>query len=340
MKNRALSLKTKDSKRMIMRKRFAVFLIFLQVLCFAGCGSREDVVKVDLGKVEEAKRAVKELRTLRIGFVPERDIRNMAAKFEPLVEYLGRKLNIKVTSSYFANYDEVCDRIMHGRLDLAYFGSFSYVLTHAKAQVEPIVRPDYKEGSSYKGLIIVKKGGNIKNVADMKGKRLALVHPATYAGYLYPLYYLKKHGVNKPEEYFSEVKFAGFQDKPIFALLRGEADVAACKDLAYQGIIKENPNLEKELEILSVSAPVPSNAICVSRDLDPALKGKVKDILLNLSVDKEAQQVLESLGANGFIETKDKDYRNLYEMIEEMGIDLNIYPYYERSNTSFDRDNA
>ncbi len=219
----------------------ALFLIFQ----FIGCTPKEDVKKVDLNKIEEIEESPKEPLEIKIGLVPEQDIRKMAARYEPLAEYLSKVLDLKVTLIYLDNYGEVCDKFIYRQLDAAFFGSFSYALTHKKAGVEPIVRPDYQGTSTYRGLIVVREDSNIRSVQDMKGKRLALVHQATYAGYLYPLYYFKEYGIDNLEAYFKEIIFTGSHDKAIFALLRDEVDVATPKDFVYQRIIKENPDLEK-----------------------------------------------------------------------------------------------
>lgn len=310
----------------------SLFLILLLLFFFGviGCSNNEDIKKVDLTKTEEVKDSPIEPLKIRIGLIPVEDIREMAAKYEPLAKYLSKKMNLKVTLVYLDSYSEICDMFIYNQLDAAFFGSFSYALTHAKAGIEPIVRPDFHGISTYKGLIVVRQNSNIKNLADMKGKRLALVHKATYAGYLFPLYYLKEHGVRELEGYFSKIIFAGRHDKALFAVLRGEADIATPKDSVYERIIKENPELAKELVILSISDPVPTNALCVSNNFDPALKNKLKDILLNLENDEEAKAVLEALEATKFVETRDQDYHNLYKMIKALGIVLNAYPYDER----------
>ncbi len=303
---------------------------------FIGCANNEDIKKVDLNKIEEIKDHAQEPLRIKIGLVPEEDISKMAERYQPLAEYLSKKLNQKVILVFLDSYGEVCDKFIYKQLDAAFFGSFSYALTHVKAEVEPIARPDYYGTSTYRGLIIVREDSNIKNVSDMKDKRLALVHRATYAGYLYPLYYFKKHGVENLQDYFSKVTYAGSHDKAIYSLLRGETDIAAPKDLVYQRIIKENPDLEKRLTILSASGPVPSNTLCVSKYFEPDLKNKLKDALLNLNNDPEAKIALEALGAARFIETKDADYQNLYDTIKALGIDLNAYPYYDRPDIGFD----
>ena len=317
-------------------KLLILLSVFLLILHFTGC-SRENIKRVDLNKTEEIKNDQEVIR-LRIGLIPEQDIRKMAARYEPLAKYLSKKIGLKVTLVYLDSYGEVCDKFIYKQLDAAFFGSFSYALTRAKAGIQPVARPDYHGTSTYRGLIVVKEGSNIKDVADMKGKRLALVHRATFAGYLYPLHYFKHHGINDLEGYFSRVAHTGSHDKAIFALLRGEADVATPKDLVYQRVVGENPDLERKLVVLSVSGPVPSNTLCVSKNLDPGLKDKLRNSLLSLHDDEEAKPALESLGAARFIETRDEDYSHLYEIIEALGIDLNTYPYYERPDIGFDRE--
>ncbi|MFZ5800365.1 MAG: phosphate/phosphite/phosphonate ABC transporter substrate-binding protein [Candidatus Omnitrophota bacterium] len=317
---------------------FSLYFMILLASFFPGCSHPEEVKKIDLSKREAVKESTGGEERIKIGLVPEQDIRKMASRFEPLAEYLNKKLGAKVTLIYLDSYAEVCDKFIYKQLDAAFFGSFSYALTHAKAGVEPLARPDYSGTSTYRGLIIVRQEGKINSTADMQGRRLALVHRATYAGYLFPLYYFNKQGIKDLNEYFSEITFAGGHDKSIFMLLRGEADIAAPKDLVYQRVIKENPNLEKQLVILAVSGPVPSNALCVSKDFKPALKEKLKAILLNLDKYPDSAPVLAALGASRFIETKDEDYQYLYETIKALGIDLNTYPYYERPDIGFKKE--
>lgn len=315
---------------------FILLLGLFLILHFTGC-SREDIKRVNLNEREEIRDDRQVIR-LRIGLIPEQGIRKMAARYEPLAKYLSKKIGLKVTVVYLDSYGEVCDKFIYKQLDAAFFGSFSYALTRAKAGIQPIARPDYHGTSTYRGLIVVKEDSNIKDIADMKDKRLALVHRATFAGYLYPLHYFKQHGINDLVLYFSKISYMGSHDKAIFALLGGKADVATPKDLVYQRVVRENSDLERKLVVLSVSGPVPSNTLCVSKNLEPGLKDKLKDALLSLDDDEEAKPVLEALGAARFIETRDEDYSHLYRIIKELGIDLNTYPYYERPDIGFDRE--
>ena len=56
---------------------------------------------------------------------------------------------------------------------MRFFGSFTYTLARAKLGIEPLARPENKDGiSTYYGLIFVRKDSGIKTAKDMEGKRL------------------------------------------------------------------------------------------------------------------------------------------------------------------------
>jgi phosphonate transport system substrate-binding protein len=144
-------------------------VIALVSFSFSGCGDKENIIKVDLSRKREIRNRSQEQPTIRIGLVPEQNVRVMAERYEPLANYLSKKLDRKVILVYLGSYGEACDKFIYKQLDAAFFGSLSYALTHAKVGIEPIARPDYSGISTYRGLVIVKEDSNINNVADMKG---------------------------------------------------------------------------------------------------------------------------------------------------------------------------
>ena len=75
------------------------------------------------------------------------------------------------------------------------------------------------------------------------------------------------------------------------------------------------------------SPGVPSNCFAIRKDINPALKLRLKGLLLNLDKSEEGRKVLSRFGATKFIITTKKDYRNIYQMINNINIDLTKYPY-------------
>lgn len=266
--------------------------------------------------------------TMLIGLIPEMNIFKQKQRFDLLGDYLSKKTGVKIRFTILSRYGNIIERFVQEKMDGAFFGSFTGSLAIQKLSVVPIARPvNLDNTSAYNGYIFVKRGNGITNAKEMRGRRMAFVEKATTAGYIFPLAYFRDNGITTIEGYFSEYFFTGSHDAAIHAVLNGKADIGAAKHSVYLRVRKEDPRVDKELVILAQSQWVPSNGLCVRKDLDPVLRGKLKDALLNLDKDPAGKAVLEKFGALRFIDTTAGDYRPVHELVEKAGIDLAKYDY-------------
>ncbi len=294
-----------------------------------------------------------------IATIPERNILRQEERYRPLVNYLSQKLGspVKIGLRHLPSYQEIVDEFLDGRVNAAFFGSFVYALTHAKVGVDAVARP-VKDGiSQYRGLIFARKDSGIRDWRDLKGRNFAMIR-ATTAGEIFPRMFLKDQGVENVEDYFGAIQYVGSHDVAILKVLYGEIEAGAAKDLIFEKLAREDPTIERELVILAESDPVPENALVIRRDIDfvcfnchqPTagkggeklqleknysvnLRNRLKEILLTLSKSPEGREILRNFGADRFVETTHDDYRELYRMIEDLGIDLRGYPYGKKSET-------
>jgi phosphonate transport system substrate-binding protein len=264
-----------------------------------------------------------------IGLLPEMNVFKQKQRFDPLAVYLTERMGIEVRLTILSRYGNIIERIKEEKIDGAFLGSFTGALSISQLGVEPLARPINMDGTStYYGHIFVKKNSNIKTVADMKGKTLALVERATTAGYIFPLAWFKRQGVDDIGSYFSDHFFTGSHDGAIDAVLNNKADVGAAKNTIYERMQKSYPRIAEELVILTSSPRVPSNGLCVRENLPEQHKKKLKDLLLNLHQDQEGIVVLNKLGAKRFVETSREDYQPVLDLAEEAGIEMKKYDYY------------
>jgi len=267
--------------------------------------------------------------SLVIGLLPEMNVFKQKQRFEPLAAYLSEHMEVEVKLTILSRYGNIIERIKEEKIDGAFFGSFTGALAISQLGVVPLARPINMDGTStYFGHIFVKKDSNIKTVADMKGRSLALVERATTAGYVFPLAWLKRQGVNDISTYFSDHFFTGSHDGAIDAVLNNKADVGAAKNTIYDRMRKSHPQIDKELVILASSPRVPSNGLCVRANLDQQYKKQLKNLLLDLHQDPKGIEVLKKLGAKRFVETSREDYQPVLDLAAEAGIDLKKYDYY------------
>jgi len=269
-----------------------------------------------------------ESKPLVIGLIPEHNIFRQMDRYEPLAGYLSKKIGVKIKLKVLSRYGNIVDNFVSEGIDGAFFGSFTYVLAHAKLGVEVLVRPENNEGISvYHGLLLVRKDSLIRTAEDMKGKRFAFVEKATTAGYLFPLAYFKGHGIRDYRTYFKEVYYAGTHENVIDDVLNKKTDIGAAKNTVFDRLIEADRRIKNELLVLDQSPDVPENGLAVRKDLDGSLKKKLKEVLLNMHNDPEGKEVLSRFGARRFIATTDGDYAPVLTYAKEIGLNLATYDY-------------
>jgi phosphonate transport system substrate-binding protein len=272
--------------------------------------------------------AQSDLEVVLIGLIPEMNVFKQHERFKPLTDYLTKKTGVQVNITILSRYGNIVERFNDEKMDGAFFGSFTGALAIEVLGVEPIARPvNLDNSSTYHGYIFVRKDSAIKSINDMKGKRMAFVDKATTAGYIFPVAYLKEKGVLDIKKFFKETYFTGSHDAAINYVLDGKADIGAAKHSIYDRVGKDNPRIKKELEILAESVKVPSNGLCVRKELDKNIKRKLKEALLGLDKDPEGKAVLEKFGALKFIETSVADYKPVFDLSQKAGINLKTYKY-------------
>jgi phosphonate transport system substrate-binding protein len=301
----------------------AVLPALLSILClflFGGCSRGEPPPR-------SAERP-RETQQILIGLIPEQDIFNQLARYEPLAHYLSEKIGARITLRILSRYGNIVDNFRSAGLDGAFFGSFTYILAREKLGVEVLARPESSDGSSsYHGLIFVRKDSGIATAAQMKGKRFTFVDKATTAGYLLPLDYFRKNGIGDHKAYFSETYFAGTHEGAIDDVLSGKADIGAAKNTVFDRLAGQDPRIRDLLVVLATSPEVPENGFAVRKDLDESVRSRLKEALLAMHGDPEGRKVLEDFGAARFIETADRDYAPVYQYAREVRLDFRTYDY-------------
>ncbi|KKM64379.1 hypothetical protein LCGC14_1502000, partial [marine sediment metagenome] len=152
----------------------------------------------------------------------------------------------------------------------------------------------------------------------------------TMAGYMFPLAYLKENGVDDIDTYFKEYYFAGSHDSAVNEVYNGKADIGSAKNTIFNLVVDNDPGIKNELIILARSPVVPSNGLGLRSDLDPVVKRKLQDALLDMDKNPVGRKALELYGAARFISTSKDDYAPLFDLAEKAGIDMKKYRYINR----------
>jgi len=256
-------------------------------------------------------------KELLFGIEPEHNIFNQMERYRYLADYLSDQLGVKVKLTIMSRYGEVIKRFKTLKLDGAFLTSYTATMGIKELHLEPVANPVNLSGeSTSQGYIFVRKDSGISNILDMEGGNIVFVDPATMEGYLFPLAFLRQHGVKDINRFFQRYYFSGSHVSAIFAVLDGRADIGAAKDTFYSNLVKSDPSIEQELEIIARSPKVPEVTLCIKSGIDQDLREKLGRVLLHMDKTPDGIKVLQRFKAIRFIESKKADFVIIEKMAQ------------------------
>lgn len=237
---------------------------------------------------------------LRIGLIPSEDQLDMLKKFDPVSKYLETELGMEVKTFTATDYSSVIEAMRSDKIDVAFFGPFSYVLAAERAGAEAIVTGGTKTGevATYQSCIITHPDSGINSIDDLKNNAsditFSFVDPASTSGNLIPRGYLLSVGID-PDKDFKACMFAGGHDASGLAVKSKNVDAGAMYDIGYNRLIDSGAITPDEVIVIWKSDPIPKSPVAVRNDLDPELKKKIQQAFVDMpQKDPEAMKTFES----------------------------------------------
>lgn len=252
-------------------------------------------------------------REITFATVPTETNRDATNRFKPLVEHLEKRLGIKVNFRNGADYAAVTIAMQNKQVDVGYYGPSSYLDAEDQAGAEAIVKEDSVTGGmGYYSLIISKKGGPIRTLADARGKAFAFVDPGSTSGFRVPMFSFCTKLNIEPTQYFSRTFFAGTHENVILGVANGTIEVGAAFDLGIiaateKGAIK---GLDQDFNVLFKSDLIPSSPIAVRKDLPASLKSELQKALVAF----DNKEFMESTGLKRFVAASPADYQQFRQV--------------------------
>jgi phosphonate transport system substrate-binding protein len=212
----------------------------------------------------------------RLGAVAVVNFMDMFRRFEPLLAFLGESTGWRFELALQPSYHDVTEQLLAGHIDVAYLGPIGFVRFARASHARTALQVLNEHGLPYyRALIVVRNDSPLRSLAEMAGKRMGFTDPESASGYLYPRLMLDQAGVALDD--LASFSFYGHHDSALRALLSGEVDAAAVKDvLAVE-------HLGKELRVLRASEPIPNYVLAFRPGLEPPLRRQIEGSLLELN---------------------------------------------------------
>ncbi|MFN3348389.1 phosphate/phosphite/phosphonate ABC transporter substrate-binding protein [Pseudorhodoplanes sp.] len=262
----------------------------------------------------QAKDPVK----LRVALLPDENASTLIQQAQPLKDYLEKTLGKQIELVVTTDYSSMIEAMRFGRIEIAYFGPFSYVLAKSRAPgIEPFAVGVEKGSPTYQSILIASADGPVKSIEDIRGKPFGFGDQASTSSHLAPrAHLLKKYKLEGNKDY--KVVHLGTHDAVARAVQAGQIPAGALSEQIYRALIARKTIDETKLIKLDLSEPIPNYPITMQGDLAPALKEKIRAAFL----DVKDPAVLKSFRVEAFAPTDDKAYDILRETAKILNLDL------------------
>lgn len=306
-------------------KKTAMFgLGLVAAVTLAACGSggaSTDSAAEDAGYVPEK---------LTVQFVPSQAAETLEAKAKPLEQLLSDELGIPVTVSVSTDYNTIVEAMASKQVDVGFLPPNAYVLANEQSNVKVLLqaqRYGIKQPGgestdelvdSYRSIIVVKSGSDIKELEDLKGKTIATQDVTSSAGYVWPVAEMKKAGIDINTD-VTTVQVKG-HDQAVLSVLNGDVDAAFVFEDARNTVKNDYPEIMDEVEPMYFTEPIPNDTISVRSDMSEEWDKKIQDAFIAIGKDEEGKQIISDIYSHeGYVVSQDSNFDIVREYAEQVG---------------------
>ncbi len=289
-------------------------LTFLTTFSFTACTKKT----AELGTADNP---------IKLHFVPSVDAKVIEDNSKKFQEFLEKNTPYKYEITIPQSFIAVVEAFGTKRADVAAINTFGYVLANKKYGAEARLTVIRNGADTYQSQFIVKAGSPIKTIADLAGKKIAFVEPASMSGYILPLKTLKDKKIEP-----KETVFAGKHDNVVSMVYNGQVEAGATfysppsKDEkgvekiedARRLVLTQYPDVEKKVTILSLSDSIKNDPIVFRKELSEEMKVKIVDAMLAFIATPEGKSAFKAIyGVTEVKKSTDADYDAVRAMLND-----------------------
>jgi phosphonate transport system substrate-binding protein len=239
---------------------------------------------------------------------------NMLTVYAAITAYVGRQLGCPTTLATRTDFDAFA----RGEADAGFICGLPYVsLTQS---VEPLAAPvlqgaRYGDQPIYFSDVIVRRESPARGLRDLRGCSWAYNDVDSHSGYNITRYALLRLGETRG--FFGRVVEAGYHQRAIRLVARGEVDAAAIDAQVLAIELRNHPALGDQLRVIETLGPATIQPVVVARRLPAPLKQAIRSALLAMGDDPSQRAALDAGFVARFAPISDAHYDDIRAMVAE-----------------------
>jgi phosphonate transport system substrate-binding protein len=222
---------------------------------------------------------------------------------------MQKATGLKINAFFAPDYAGVIEAMRFNKVQLGWFGNKSAIEAVDRAQGEvfaKVVGEDGNEG--YYSLLVVHKDSPLKTLDDVVKRHAELTlgfgDPNSTSGTLVPGFYAFSRNRIDPLKDFKRTLRANHETN-MLAVYSKQVDVATNNTENWDRFALTHPEQLKQVREIWRSPQLPSDPLVWRKDLDPAIKQKLRDFMLSYGQQARERELLKPLGYSAFRASSD-----------------------------------
>ncbi|WP_374573623.1 phosphate/phosphite/phosphonate ABC transporter substrate-binding protein [Phenylobacterium sp.] len=261
-------------------------------------------------------------KVLNFSILATENSTSLESFWRPILDDMQKSIGVPVKPFYGSNYTALIEAMRFKQTDAGWFSNLSGLEAVRRAGGEVFARtfdPSGEDG--YRSILIVpaKSKTTLDDVLKCdKTLTMGMGDAKSTSGTLAPMTYLFAPHDIRPENCFKTVRNGNHQAN-LFAVSNGVLDVATNNSTAIRLQRERDPSVTDKVRVIWESPLLPEDPIIWRKDLDPAMKEKLRQFFLTYAEGEgaEAQRqrdLLAKLSIGGFRPSDDNHLLPVREM--------------------------
>jgi phosphonate transport system substrate-binding protein len=261
---------------------------------------------------------VRDPQRVRVALLPDENAATIIQNAQPLRAHLERALSRQIELVVTTDYSSMIEAMRFGRIEIAYFGPFSYVLARSRAPaIEPFAVGVERGSPTYNSVVIAQAGGPVRELADIRGRPFGFGDQASTSAHLVPrALLLQRAQLAGGRDY--RVVHLGTHDGVARAVQNGQVPAGALSKPILDNLVRRGSVDAARLVEVTLSDPIPNYPMVMQGNLAEPLKAAIRAAFLDL----RDPEVLRAFRVEGFAPTTDEAYNVLRETARVLELDL------------------
>lgn len=257
--------------------------------------------------------------SLTLALVPSQDQDGLVDTAKPLTDFLTEELGIEVTGVVSKDYQAAVEAMGADQAQIGFLPSLQLWQASDMYDASVVLQTERNGNISYPAQFMtnnpdkycedepVERDGmlfcngadalqgpaGLDSITKVEGAKVALLGPASPAGYIYPVLALQEAGLDTDADI--EQLPVTANDASVLAVYNGDAEVGFSFWDARTIVASDTPDVGQKVVVFALTEEIPNDGVALAASLSPELQDRITTALEDFSNTEEGSQVLTDI---------------------------------------------